>query len=133
LQELKRLRGELSCDLKLIWLLDEEAWKTKEGGIDPKVMHSSLTEAAEYVDGIGPAMRLLVDVGADGKPIPNNVVATAHELGLVVHPYTFRRDALPDFSSNFDELIRLFVNDIQVDGFFTDFPDAAREAMRDMN
>jgi glycerophosphoryl diester phosphodiesterase len=130
LQELKRLRGELSCDLKLIWLLDEDSWKLASGAIDQDTMQSDLKLAAEYVDGIGPAMRLLVDVGTDNKATPNNVVATAHELGLLVHPYTFRKDALPDFATNFDELIHLYVNEIQVDGFFTDFPDQARQACK---
>jgi glycerophosphoryl diester phosphodiesterase len=47
----------------------------------------------------------------------------AHALGLLVHPYTFRADALPTGFTTFAGLVSTFIDDLGVDGLFTDFPD----------
>ena len=54
----------------------------------------------------------------------NNYVKTAHDLGMVVHAYTFRADQLEGLPS-FDYLLDLGFNKAQLDGVFTDFPDKA--------
>jgi len=61
-----------------------------------------LRRVARYANGIGPSFR---DVDA-------RLVGAAHELGLVVHPYTVNSE------SDMRRLIR-----IGVDGMFSDFPD----------
>jgi glycerophosphoryl diester phosphodiesterase len=50
-------------------------------------------------------------------------------MGLTVHPYTFRADALPPGFGNFKELIQWFADDLAVDGLFADFPDLAAQAL----
>ena len=50
-------------------------------------------------------------------------VKQAHDYNLIVHPYTFRRDSLPEYANSLDELFRMFYFIIGVDGVFTDFPD----------
>ncbi|NIL95467.1 MAG: glycerophosphodiester phosphodiesterase, partial [Woeseiaceae bacterium] len=51
-------------------------------------------------------------------------------LGLVVHPYTFRDDALPEGFASIDELYAFAIGDLSVDGLFTDFPDSAVRFLR---
>lgn len=127
--ELRRLRNELQTDLRLVQLFSEDAWRAKDGQWDEERMKNDLAACAEYCAGIGVDLRLLVNVDAEGRAVANSVVAEAHRLGLVVHAYTFRRDALPEFAVSFDELVRLFVQDVKVDGLFTDFPDVTNEIL----
>ena len=61
-------------------------------------------------------------MGFEGGPEAYIALAHAHEL--VVHPYTFRDDAVgPGFDTIQAEL-RAYYN-LGVDGVFTDFPDTA--------
>ena len=95
-----------------------------EAALTPEGMQS----IASYAGGIGPSMHLIVDPDSDAAGLKiTNLVQLAHNLGLVVHPYTFRRDQLPDYVASYDELLRLFLDDIGVDGVFTDFPDLTVE------
>jgi len=52
-------------------------------------------------------------------------VSWAHELGLVVHPWTFRADSLPRGYVSLEEELAQFFFDYGMDGVFTDFPDIA--------
>ncbi len=127
--ELRRLRYELQTDLHLVQLFSEDAWRNKDGVWDEDGMKRDLQACAEYCAGIGVDLRLLVHVNPEGQAVANSVAREAHRLGLVVHAYTLRRDALPDFAPSFDELVRMFVQHIQVDGLFTDFPDVTRDIL----
>ena len=98
--------------MRLIQLLTEE--QCESGSAD-----ELLASIAEYADGIGPP---LAGVIADG---PHALVAKAHQLNLVVHPYTVRADDLPPFASSLSELLKLLVQAAGVDGLFTDHPDKA--------
>ena len=51
-------------------------------------------------------------------------VKDAHDLGVVVHAYTFRTDDLGEFTS-FNELLDVEFNTLHLDGIFTDFSDKA--------
>ena len=112
-KELKRIRQELKSDLFLVQLTEN------------KNDESNLKEYATYADGIGPWYKQLFSEKDDkGNWKSSNLVKEAHELGLVVHAYTFRTDDLGKFSS-FDELLDVGFNTLQLDGVFTDFPDRA--------
>ena len=83
---------------------------------------------ASYAEGIGPSMRLIVEPDSVADNVKTtNLVQLAHDLNLLVHPYTFRRDLLPTYVADYDELLEIFLNDIGVDGVFTDFPDLTVE------
>jgi glycerophosphoryl diester phosphodiesterase len=98
-------------DMPLVMLLEDEDGRPN---IAPE-------DVAGFVDGIGPAKSLLVDPRT-GKD--SGLVARAHALGLVVHPWTFRDDYVaPGFASVADELKAVFA--LGVDGVFADFPDTA--------
>ncbi|MDP5092498.1 MAG: glycerophosphodiester phosphodiesterase [Polaribacter sp.] len=109
-KELERIRKELQSELFLVQLI-EFSKETKK-----------LEYFASYADGIGPWYKQILDKKVNGKWTFTNLVTEAHQLGLKVHPYTFRADQLGEFSS-FNELLHTFLIDANVDGIFTDFPD----------
>ena len=100
---------------------------------------AALRTIAEYADGVGPAKEHVVPRlpgGASGRP--TTFVDDAHAAGLVVHPYTFRRENqfLPlelrsstDPAASGDAVaeLRAFY-DLGVDGVFSDNPDLAVSA-----
>ena len=76
-----------------------------------------------------------VDVNGDGKVNdadrtllpPTDLVARAHALGLLVHPYTFRneqRRLAADYNGNPLNEYLMFC-ELGVDGVFSDFADTA--------
>ena len=126
--ELRRIRRELGSHLKLVQLLIDPRYKDPDNQTDFNHLLTAqgLKEVAAYADGIGPWMPQIVrGVDAGGRPIDTGLVARAQALGLVVHPYTFRADRLPKSVASFEQLLDVFLNQIGVDGVFTDFPDRA--------
>ncbi len=92
---------------------------------------AGLRELSRTVDGIGPWVNQLYRKGRGNKGIrETGLVAEAHALGLVVHPYTFRSDALADGFETFDEMVAYFVGELLVDGLFTDFPGEVAAILR---
>ena len=110
---------------------------------------AGLAEIRTYADGIGPWKPYLIssagvdangdgaadDVNGDGKVneqdrrllAPSQVVANAHRLGLLVHPFTFRNEQRRlTGDSNGDpvqEYLRFY--ELGVDGVFSDSADTA--------
>ncbi|MBI2513961.1 MAG: glycerophosphodiester phosphodiesterase [Opitutae bacterium] len=131
--EVQRLRRELGFQGKIVQLVGRYgAGENEQAATDDARDNSDLlaparlAEVARYADGIGPSLAHLVAVDATGHAQPNDVVARAHALGLVVHPYTFRTDALPKFSSDARALLSLLFGELRVDGIFADQPDVVR-------
>jgi glycerophosphoryl diester phosphodiesterase len=75
-------------------------------------------EIAAYAQGVGPWIGHLAE-----RP---EFVAAAQELGLEVHPFTFRADRLPRGVKSYRALLDQFIRDMKVDGVFTDHPDKTR-------
>ncbi len=80
-----------------------------------------MADVALFADGIGPAKTMLVR-----QP---QLVSWAHEAGLLVHPYTFRADQLPDGYADVGQEIREHLFGFEANGVFTDHPDLARGAI----
>jgi glycerophosphoryl diester phosphodiesterase len=102
---------------------------------------AGLAEIATYADGIGPSKNLIVPRDAAGNLLdPTSLVRDAHRAGLLVHPFTFRREnnflpldfrqgdpASPEFLRAPGDLpaeLRLFFR-LGVDGVFSDNADTA--------
>jgi glycerophosphoryl diester phosphodiesterase len=95
---------------------------------------AGLREIATYADGVGPWKNYIIPrTAGDCSGKPTSFVQDAHLAGLVVHPYTFRRENtfLPcELRSSSDPAgvgdlvseIRQFIR-AGVDGFFTDDAD----------
>ncbi|WP_367153766.1 glycerophosphodiester phosphodiesterase family protein [Methylibium sp.] len=99
---------------------------------------AGLQEVASYADGIGPWKRYIVSTVADpagsgpGEASlklapPSDLVARAHQAGLLVHPYTFRSEQprlAGDYAGNpLNEYLQFYA--LGVDGMFSDFFDTA--------
>lgn len=57
------------------------------------VQPAGLREIAGYAQGIGPTLDLVIPKNADGTlGTPTTLVADAHKVGLVLHPYTMRNE-----------------------------------------
>jgi glycerophosphoryl diester phosphodiesterase len=112
------------------------------------VTPQGMAEVRTYADGIGPWKPYLMssackspsngactDTTGDGLVDerdrvllpPSDVVADAHKLGLVVHPYTFRNEQkrlASNYSGNpINEYLAFY--ELGVDGVFSDFADTA--------
>lgn len=84
-----------------------------------------LSMVRRYATGIGPWIgHLFAGDGTLGPPAPTDLVARAHQAGLLVHPYTLRLDRLPGGFASFNALLGALL-DLGSDGVFTDFPDLA--------
>ena len=134
---LKRLKDK--SDAMLIQLVHEEA-----PGAGPNI---SLNEIAKYAGGVGPSKNIVFTRNDDGVLF----LTEAHDLNLIVHPWTFRRDEKADPESSVTLALKgtatensavgalvskagvfdLYAHfSYGVDGAFTDFPDSGTDAIR---
>lgn len=110
-----RLREVFDCTLPLVQLISDRSAQ------DALVTEEGLAKIAQYAQGIGPhKSRIEKDPG---------MVARAHALGLVVHPYTFRADMTPPRYGSFEEELRVFLFEHDIDGGFVDHPDVMRRVI----
>lgn len=125
---LRGLRDARQTPLPLIQLIGENDWG-EDSAVDYDFLRSEagLAYIASYAQGIGPWLPHLFSAPtAAGGPRSTGLVEMAHARGLLVHPYTLRRDDLQAGVDSFDELLDAVVR-LDVDGLFTDFPDLARD------
>ncbi len=95
-----------------------------------------LADIATYADGVGPSKDYIVPRVGGASGTPTAFVDDAHDAGLLVHPYTFRREnmflplelrsstdpaGIGDLAAEIEQFLEL-----GVDGFFTDNPDIGR-------
>ena len=117
--ETKRWRTELGAKVKLIQLIGDNSWGESDTDYTALQTPAMLKEVAKYAQGIGPWLPQVFDLKA-GKP--TTLVNNAHQVGLQVHPYTFRQDALPSGISS-EQVLNVLFNQVKVDGLFSDFTD----------
>lgn len=129
--ELKRIRSQYHSRLKLVQLLPESFWW--KAALGPSTIGKIVLEIAQYADGIGPPLGPSdASAGEEGYSHWISLTKQAHERGLEVHPYTFKKEMLQD-GSNFAAFTANFLMRTGVDGFFTDFPDLGAESVRSMS
>ena len=137
--ELKRIKTELmpkmGMDLKLVQLVAYNDWheteeKDKNGkwvnyDYDWMFKEGAMKEIAKYADGVGPGWYMLID-DKNSKvgnivytPMVKDIATTKMEL----HPYTVRKDALPEFFTDVNQMYDALFNKAGATGLFTDFPD----------
>ena len=118
MDELVDLHERMKCKLPLIQLLGK------------RPMDSDLSRIAVFAKGIGPSIDLLAIRDANNTIVSSGLVEAARKAGLLVHPYTVRKHQQPSWSTSLDETHRFLVDQLKVDGFFTDYPDLGRDAVR---
>jgi glycerophosphoryl diester phosphodiesterase len=129
-QETRRIRTELRCELQLVQLIGENAWNEGPDDYDRMRAAEGLRDVATYADGVGPWIPHVVQWPAPGAaPVVTTFVRDAHAAGLVVHPYTFRTDALPPNAPDAPATHRALFELAHVDGVFTDFADWTLRAL----
>lgn len=130
-RELRRVRYELGCRMKLIQLIGENSWGEASTNYDALRSQRGLERLARVVDGIGPWLNRLYRIKrSDARIHSTGLVRRAHKAGLAVHPYTFRADDLPDGFATFDALVTFCVGELSIDGLFSDFPDQVFRVLR---
>lgn len=123
--ELVRIRRELGCRLRLVQLIGENSWG--ESATDYAALQSDkgLRKLARSVDAIGPWIEQCY-APAESGPKSTGLVEHAHKAGLLVHPYTVRHDSLQPGFADLASLLTFLIDELGVDGLFTDFPDLVR-------
>jgi glycerophosphoryl diester phosphodiesterase len=122
--ELRRLRRDLGCRMRLVQLIGENSWGEAATDYDRLRTAAGLADLAQTVDAIGPWVNQLYAPGGPGKaPSSSGLTEGAHRAGLLVHPYTLRADDVAPGFAAFEDMVRFFCIDLGVDGVFTDFPD----------
>ena len=133
---LRALRHRLR--VPLVQLLDEPQLHPAGDPANPSygelATPAGLRSIARYADGVGPWKNYIVPRNPDeSSGTPTSFVRDAHRAGLVVHPYTFRREnqflplelrssADPNEPGDLKSEIRQFFA-LGVDGVFTDNAD----------
>lgn len=100
-----------------------------------------LAELAEFADGLGPELKLVLDVNTPGLPA-TGLIARAQAAGMKVHPWTVRSENsfLPaalrqgeDPAGHGDSAALLHaLYGAGADGVFTDFPELAVKVRQEM-
>lgn len=139
--ELKRIKtqllAQLGMDIKLVQLVAYTDWQeTQEKNAQGKWVNYSydwmfkpnaMAEVAKYADGVGPGWYMLIDdkKSKAGHIIYTPLVKELAKYNLELHPYTVRKDALPEFFSDVNQMYDALLNQAGATGVFTDFPDTA--------
>jgi glycerophosphoryl diester phosphodiesterase len=127
---LEYARHELRSDLKLVQLIGDSSWGESETDFEFLQSPEGLENIAKLVDGIGPWLFQVMSIGPDGRPDISILTALAQRLELFVHAYTLRADQLPAEIGGMANAARFLVNEMGLDGVFTDHPDQVISALR---
>jgi glycerophosphoryl diester phosphodiesterase len=117
--ETQRLRNDLKVKAKLVQLIGENDWQESPTDFDFLKTPLGFEAIAKVAQGIGPWIPQLIDLKT---MLPTAFVKQAHIAGLQVHPYTFRKDALPNNTEQ-EQILNVLFKELKVDGVFTDFTD----------
>lgn len=137
--ELKRVKTkllpEMGMNLKLVQLVAYTDWhETEEKNSKGEWVNydyswmfekGAMKEISKYADGIGPGWYMMID---DKNSTKGHVKLTPmagyiKTSGMECHPYTVRKDALPNYFDNVNEMYETLLYKANATGLFTDFPD----------
>jgi glycerophosphoryl diester phosphodiesterase len=119
-------------DSPLVFLIDDVTVRTEDTNqpYDEITSGEYLDYMKRYVVGIGPWKDTVVPpTKGNLLATPSDLVAMAHARGLQVHPYTYRNEnEFLHFNFRQDPYAEYdyWINDVGVDGLFTDFPASLR-------
>ena len=143
--ELKRIKTELlpqmGMNVKLVQLVAYSDWgetQARQNGrwanydYDWMFKPGAMKEIARYADGVGPAWYMLLDEkqSRPGHIVTTPMAADIQTTQLQLHPYTVRRETLPPYVRNIDEMYAALFEQAKADGIFTDFPDTLAQYLK---
>lgn len=131
--ELRRIHNDLKSNLKLVQLMPADFPASSEINWNSV---SSLKLIAEFADGIGPDFSMLINTtifAQSGTIVPSDFYLEAKRLKLQIHPYTARIDQVPAGIKDFETLLSILYDQLDVDGVFTDFPDLTIQFLNNRN
>lgn len=151
--ELKRIKTvlmpKMQMDVKLVqliaytdWHETEEEEKGKDGkskwvnyDYDWMFKDGAMAEVAKYADGVGPGWYMLVDKEKSkaGNIQYTPLVKELAKYKMELHPYTVRKDALPEFFTDVNQMYDALLNKAGATGVFTDFPDTGVQFLKMQN
>lgn len=119
-RELERLKSDFGTEFSLIQLLEaDEAENLVQAP-------ERLAAIAEYAVGVGlPFDTLIRRERIDGRPAATELAGVLADSGLLVHPYTLRRDVAPPGTVDYFDTLRFLMHELRVDAIFCDHPDDA--------
>ncbi len=121
---LERIRKAHGERFALVQLIGENEWDMNDIDYDGMRTTAALRDIAGYADGIGPPFDRLIERGADGQVEAAEMFRVARGLGLEIHPFTFRRESMPEGVA-LEDMLRLFIHELKVEALFTDHTDVA--------
>ncbi|GAB2590578.1 glycerophosphodiester phosphodiesterase [Dyella jejuensis] len=149
LQYLRSKLGRAHANVRLLQLIDAAQLQPADQAAAGHALTygdmttpAGLCDVARYADAIGPMIRSILPLDADGQlGAPTALVRDAHAAGLEVHPYTFRPEnrflakkfwhgEQPNTFNQQGSIaeIRAYLN-AGIDAFFTDDPATGRKAV----
>lgn len=114
-EPLKELRIAFQDSVNLVQLIGRNSWNMSNTDYSLLKTNDGLAQIASYADGIGPWIPQVIDMKKGRK---TDLIERAHAHGLLVHPYTFRTDALTADLSPTEAFTML--KHAGIDGLFTD-------------
>lgn len=122
-QTLIRLKNEFKTKIPLVQLIASDSWGESSANYSRMLTDEGLREIKSYANGIGPWINQIM-VKENEAWRSTGIVEKAHDEGLVVHPYTHRREQIPAGLSE-KQFFDFLFKDLKVDGIFSDFADRA--------
>ena len=105
-KELKRIKNTLNSSLPLIQLIGSNAWNESDDDYDLMLTRQGVKNISSYAVGVGPYLQLLYQTSVANNTIqPTIFNQFVRENNLLIHPYTFRVDAVPLAFKDFAEMV----------------------------
>jgi glycerophosphoryl diester phosphodiesterase len=121
-QPLIDLKDKYKSPLTRVQLIAEDSWKESEVKYYKMKSREGIKKVAEYADGIGPWLGQL-------KTQPE-ILKFARQNNLKVHAYTHRVEAVKEMGKTDFEFIKFLVQDLKLDGIFSDQADVVKQAIQ---
>ena len=117
--------------MPLIQLIGNNAWNESDDDYDLMLTRQGTKNISSYAVGVGPYLQLLYQTSLTNNNIQPTVFNQfVRENNLLIHPYTFREDAVPLAFEDFSEMVNWFSKVLNVDGMFTDFVDKTARLLK---
>ena len=120
-ETLQRIRKLYGRELTLIQLIGKNRWQEGSTDFEALLTEEGIRSIARYADGIGIPLDDLVEF-ADGELRWKPVKDHAQSRGLLIHPFTLRKETVPA-GYTYEQVLAFLAGEGGVDGVFTDFPD----------